>query len=87
VRDEQPPTLFSPENLVRQYEDCRRHKRNTVNALRFEARQELNLLALRDALAERSYEPGRSVCFSSSAPSCAKSSPPTFATAWCTTCW
>ena len=35
----------------------------TVNALRFEARQELNLLELRDALAARAYEPGRSVCF------------------------
>ncbi len=42
---------------------CRRNKRNTINALRFEARQELNLLALRDALSDRSYEPGRSVCF------------------------
>ena len=33
------------------------------NALRFDARQELNLLALREALADRRYEPGRSVCF------------------------
>lgn len=63
MRHETQRTLFSLENLVRQYEACRRHKRNTANALRFEARQELNLLALRDALAERSYQPGRSVCF------------------------
>ena len=56
-------SLFSLANIQRQYIACRRNKRNTVNALRFEARQELNLLALRDALAERSYEPGRSVCF------------------------
>lgn len=55
--------LFSLENLVRQYAACRRNKRNTANALRFEARQELNLLALRDELLARSYEPARSVCF------------------------
>ena len=55
--------LFSQAFIHRQTIACRRNKRNTVNALRFEARQELNLLELRDALAERSYEPGRSVCF------------------------
>jgi hypothetical protein len=60
TRDER---LFSLANIHRQYIACRRNKRNTVNALRFEARQEMNLLELRDALAERSYEPGRSVCF------------------------
>ncbi|MEI7465012.1 MAG: RNA-directed DNA polymerase [Burkholderiales bacterium] len=56
-------SLFSLENVYRQYIACRRNKRNTANALRFEARQELNLLALRDTLADRSYEPTRSVCF------------------------
>ncbi len=55
--------LFSLENLCRQYVACRRNKRNTANALRFEARQELNLLALREALVSRTYEPARSVCF------------------------
>ena len=53
--------LFSQAFIHRQTIACRRNKRNTVNALRFEARQELNLLELRDALAERSYEPERSV--------------------------
>jgi len=56
-------SLFSLENLYRQYLACRRNKRNTMNALRFEWRYEENLLALRDALVDRSYEPGRSVCF------------------------
>ena len=56
-------TLFSFENLYQQYLACRRGKRNTANALRFEARQELELLALRDELSSRSYQPGRSVCF------------------------
>jgi len=56
-------TLFSLENIYQQYIACRKNKRNTANALRFEARQELNLLDLQEALASRSYEPGRSVCF------------------------
>ncbi len=55
--------LFSFENLYRQYLACRRNKRNTLNALRFEARHEQNLLDLQDALQGRSYVPSRSVCF------------------------
>lgn len=56
-------SLFTLANLMRRYHDCRRRKRSTANALRFETRQELELLALRDALASRRYRPGRSVCF------------------------
>ncbi len=55
--------LFTFENLYRQYLACRRNKRNTLNALRFEARQEENLLDLQEALANRTYVPSRSVCF------------------------
>ena len=80
-------SLFSLANIQRQYVECRRHKRNTANALRFEAAQETRLLALRDALADRSYEPGRSVCFLSNTRSCARSSQPTFGIASSTMCW
>lgn len=59
---------LSLENLYRQYYRCRKNKRNTVNALRFEAEQEKNLLALREALLQRSYRPGRSVCFFATRP-------------------
>ena len=59
---------LSLENLYRQYYHCRRNKRNTVNALRFEAEQEKNLIALREALIERTYQPRRSVCFFTSRP-------------------
>jgi hypothetical protein len=45
--------LLSFENLYRHYLGCRRNKRNTINALRFEAEQELSLLALREALTDR----------------------------------
>lgn len=57
------PPLFSLENLYRQYLRCRRHKRNTHNALRFEARLEDNLVRLREELKGRTYHPSRSVCF------------------------
>jgi len=61
-------SLFSLANIQRQYIACRRHKRYTANALRFEARQELNPLALRDALVEHSDEPARcSLCICSAA--------------------
>jgi RNA-directed DNA polymerase len=69
-----PPTgrrdiaLFSYENLHRHYLSCRSNKRNTINALRFEARQELNLLALREALTTRTYRPAPSVCFVTTRP-------------------
>ena len=55
--------LFSFENLHRQYLKCRRHKRNTANALRFEVRQEEHLLTLSEELVQHTYLPGRSVCF------------------------
>ena len=55
--------LFSYENIYRQYLQCRHNKRNTANALKFEAEQEKNLLDLQGALSSRSYSPSRSVCF------------------------
>ncbi|MFP4465298.1 MAG: reverse transcriptase domain-containing protein [Alphaproteobacteria bacterium] len=45
------------------YFDCRKHKRNTVNQLRFEADLETNLVALYRELADDSYRIGRSVAF------------------------
>lgn len=55
--------LFSLENLYRQYLRCRRHKRKTHNALRFEAKLAENLVQLREELERRTYHPSRSVCF------------------------
>lgn len=57
------PSLFSFENLHRQYMRCRRHKRGTRNALRFDARLEENLVQLHEELESRTYHPSRSVCF------------------------
>ena len=54
---------FSYEDLVAAYFDCRRTKRNTVNALAFEANLERNLDRLHRELLEGSYRVGRSICF------------------------
>ena len=40
-----------------------RHKRGTVNALRFEANLEENLVTLHEELSSGTYRPGRSVAF------------------------
>jgi hypothetical protein len=57
------PPLFSLENLYRQYLRCRRQKRNTHNAFRFEVKLEENLVQLHEELEGRTYHPSRSVCF------------------------
>lgn len=51
------------EALFQAYFDCRRNKRNTINALAFEADYESNLVALCDELNDGSYAPGRSLAF------------------------
>lgn len=55
--------LFSFSNIHRCYLKCRRNKRNTVNALRFEINLEENLCRLERELETKSYQPARSVCF------------------------
>ncbi len=54
---------FSFENLYKQYLKCRRHKRGTINALKFEINAEENLYDLCEQLQARTYKPTRSVCF------------------------
>ena len=49
--------------LVQAYHDCRRHKRNTPSALRFELNLERNLFDLNERLRDGSYRPGPSTCF------------------------
>lgn len=51
------------EDLYLAYYDARRHKRNTINQLKFELRLEDNLLRLYHQLEDRIYSPGRSVAF------------------------
>lgn len=62
------PDLYSFRALWRHYRQCRRNKRNTINALAFEANAEASLLALQEELRDHSYKPGRSVCFITDGP-------------------
>lgn len=62
------PLDLSFANLYKQYRLCRKNKRNTVNALRFEVNQEKLLVQLQQALEKRDYQPGRSVCFFATRP-------------------
>ncbi len=57
------PHLFSFYNLYRNYIKCRRNKRGTINALRFEVNAEENLFRLSEELQRGSYKPSRSICF------------------------
>ncbi len=55
--------FFSLENLYNAFLACRRHKRNTINAMRFESRLLENLYDLHKELVERTYHPSSSICF------------------------
>ena len=58
-----PVASFTFEELALAYYDCRRHKRNTASARKFEQDMEANLLDLFDELQAGTYRPGRSICF------------------------
>lgn len=49
--------------IFQAYFDCRKTKRNTLNALAFEERLERNLMDLYYELHSGDYQPGRSICF------------------------
>lgn len=64
-------TLFAPEEMggvsleevIEAYYDCRRRKRNTVNALEFEVDYERNCIDLWRELNSHTYKPRRSIAF------------------------
>ena len=51
------------EDMIEAYYDCRRNKRNTVSAVEFEMDYEVKLLDLVRRINDRSYTPGKSICF------------------------
>jgi len=61
-------SLFSFENIYRNYLNCRRNKRNTANALRFEFNAAANLLTLERELNSKQYHPSRSILFCTTKP-------------------
>jgi retron-type reverse transcriptase len=56
-------TIFTLPNLLAAYYSCRKKKRKTINALRFELDLEANLLQLKYSLETRTYQPKKSICF------------------------
>jgi RNA-directed DNA polymerase len=54
---------FTVSDLFQAYYDCRKNKRNTWNALKFEEHLEKNLMDLYYDLIENKYEIDRSICF------------------------
>jgi len=61
-------SIFSFQNIYRCYLDCRRKKRNTYNALRFEINAEENILKLEHELKDYKYQPSRSILFAARKP-------------------
>jgi hypothetical protein len=50
-------------HLFEAYYDCRRNKRNTINAIAFELNFEEEVQKLYEEVAQQTYQPGRSVAF------------------------
>ena len=50
-------------DLFRAYYDARKHKRNTINQLRFEINFERELFLLYEEIIQRKYKPRPSICF------------------------
>ncbi len=61
--------VFTYNKIYKAYLDCRENKRNTVNALNFEWDLERNLFQLQEELQNKTYKPGRSICFVVTEPS------------------
>ncbi len=57
------PAILTLEAVFDAYFDCRKHKRNSMNQLRFEVDLESNLVALYRELAGGEYRIGRSIAF------------------------
>lgn len=55
--------MVTTEGMLEAYYDCRRSKRRTASAIVYEMNYESNLIALRDRINTRTYQPGKSTCF------------------------
>lgn len=60
--------IFTFGNIYKCYIECRRNKRNTINALNFEMNAEENILKLERELKYRTYRPSRSILFAARKP-------------------
>ncbi len=55
--------MFTLKDLLKAYLSCRKNKRNTINSLKFEMNFESSILKLFEELKNRTYRPGKSICF------------------------
>lgn len=55
--------MVTTSDLLEAYFDCRRNKRRTASAIMYEIDYESKLIALRDRINNRTYQPGKSICF------------------------
>lgn len=62
-RGKEETSLFSLENIYDAYLKCRKNKRNTINALKFEASFIDNIITLHYELNSGTYHPSTSICF------------------------
>ncbi|MDD2653482.1 MAG: reverse transcriptase/maturase family protein, partial [Candidatus Omnitrophica bacterium] len=60
--------IFSYSNIYRCYLKCRKNKRNTINALKFEINAEENITKLERELKQKTYSPSRSLLFAAQKP-------------------
>lgn len=63
LNNQQMNVIFNLEKLYLAYLNCRKGKRKTINALKFEWDLERNLSLLLNDLKAKRYRPGRSICF------------------------
>ena len=59
---------FSFRGIYRNYRKCRRNKRNSTNALRFEINAESNIIKLEQQLNKKTYRPSRCILFTAQKP-------------------
>lgn len=55
--------MITTDGLLEAYFDCRKRKRRTASAIMYEIDYGSKLIALRDRINNRTYTPGKSICF------------------------
>lgn len=61
-------SIFSYRNIYQRYLECRKNKRSSINALRFEINAEENIFKLEQELKAKTYRPSRSILFAARKP-------------------